>query len=165
MQRSTYKGLIKKLLPNQIFVFGSNTQGRHGKGAALWASRNAGAKYGQAMGLQGNSYAIVTKDLTKPKHPSISPFDILTQINSLYEFAISRPDLEFLIAYPLVIKEGVIVKYLNGYTPRDMASFFSAGVLTMKRIPDNIVFEEEFSKLIKYSTDEPDISSQHETTT
>ncbi len=27
----TYKGKITKLEPNQIFVFGSNPQGRHGK--------------------------------------------------------------------------------------------------------------------------------------
>ena len=46
-----------------IFVFGSNLAGRHGKGAALYAKQNYGAKYGQGMGLQGNSYAIPTKDL------------------------------------------------------------------------------------------------------
>lgn len=33
----TYKYPVTQLAPNQIFVFGSNTQGRHGKGAALWA--------------------------------------------------------------------------------------------------------------------------------
>src|SRR5208283_2768202 len=33
----TYSGKITKLKPNQIIVVGTNTQGRHGKGAALWA--------------------------------------------------------------------------------------------------------------------------------
>jgi hypothetical protein len=33
----TYSGMITELEPNQVFVFGSNTQGRHGKGAALMA--------------------------------------------------------------------------------------------------------------------------------
>ena len=47
-----------------IFVFGSNLAGRHGKGAALFAKQNHGAIYGQSMGLQGNSYAIPTKDST-----------------------------------------------------------------------------------------------------
>ena len=47
-----------------IFVFGSNTEGRHGAGAALYARQHHGAIYGQARGLQGNSYAIVTKDLS-----------------------------------------------------------------------------------------------------
>jgi len=47
----TYKGIITKLLSNQVFVFGSNTEGRHGKGAALWAKQNAGAIYGQSKGI------------------------------------------------------------------------------------------------------------------
>ena len=63
--RETYKGLIRSLQPNQIFVFGSNTQGRHGLGAAKIALQKFGAKYGQAEGIQGQSYAIITKDLTK----------------------------------------------------------------------------------------------------
>ena len=46
----------------QIFVFGSNLAGRHGKGAALWARKHHGAIYGQGEGLQGTSYAIPTKD-------------------------------------------------------------------------------------------------------
>lgn len=45
-----------------IFVFGSNGRGKHGKGAALFAKQHCGAVYGQAVGLQGNSYAIPTKD-------------------------------------------------------------------------------------------------------
>lgn len=48
--------------PKHIFVFGSNLAGRHGKGAALTALREHGAIYGQGVGLQGNSYAIPTKD-------------------------------------------------------------------------------------------------------
>lgn len=45
-----------------IFVFGSNLAGRHGKGAALFARYNHGAVYGCGVGLQGQSYAIPTKD-------------------------------------------------------------------------------------------------------
>jgi hypothetical protein len=45
-----------------IFVFGSNLAGRHGKGAALCALKEHGAIYGRGKGLQGNSYAIPTKD-------------------------------------------------------------------------------------------------------
>ncbi len=50
-------------MPSPIFVFGSNLAGRHGKGAALDAIRKHGAIYGQGVGLQGNSYAIPTKDV------------------------------------------------------------------------------------------------------
>ena len=41
---------IKKLEQEQIFVFGSNLSGRHGKGAAKTAL-GWGAKWGQAAGL------------------------------------------------------------------------------------------------------------------
>jgi len=44
-----------------IFVFGSNLAGRHGKGAAWHAKREHGAKQGKGLGRQGNSYAIPTK--------------------------------------------------------------------------------------------------------
>jgi hypothetical protein len=53
---------ITNLKPNQIFVFGSNTDGIHGAGAAKFA-RGYGAKMGQATGRMGQTYAIVTKDL------------------------------------------------------------------------------------------------------
>jgi hypothetical protein len=49
-------------MSDPVFVFGSNLAGRHGKGAALWARQHRGAIYGQGEGLQGNSYAIPTKD-------------------------------------------------------------------------------------------------------
>ena len=65
---------------NDIFVFGSNTQGRHSKGAAKDALMHHDAKYGQAKGRQGFSYAIVTKDLTKDVHPSVSLESIKEQI-------------------------------------------------------------------------------------
>jgi hypothetical protein len=45
----------------EIFVFGSNLAGRHGKGAALYARKHHGAIYGQGEGLQGQSYGIPTK--------------------------------------------------------------------------------------------------------
>ena len=45
----------------EIFVFGSNLLGIHKKGAALDALNKHGAILGQGIGLQGNSYAIPTK--------------------------------------------------------------------------------------------------------
>lgn len=47
---------------NEIFVFGSNLAGIHGKRAALYAVKECGAKYGIGVGFQGSSYAIPTKD-------------------------------------------------------------------------------------------------------
>ena len=133
-----YKGFIKNLPDNGIFVFGSNPQGRHGLGAALIARTKFGAKYGQGRGLQGRSYAIVTKDLTKNRHPSVPTKDIKDEIKQLYEFAKSNPQLDFYVAYA---GKG---KYLSGFTPQQMANLFNCA-----EIPDNMVFEEEFMKLIK----------------
>lgn len=45
-----------------IFVFGSNLAGRHGKGSAKEALLHHGAKYGVGVGRVGRSYAIPTKD-------------------------------------------------------------------------------------------------------
>ena len=49
---------IDYLLPNQVFVFGSNTLGYHAGGASKMARKKFGAVWGQAEGLQGASYAI-----------------------------------------------------------------------------------------------------------
>lgn len=51
---------IDSLLPNEVFVFGSNLGGHHGGGAARVALNRFGAIYGQGVGLQGQSYAIPT---------------------------------------------------------------------------------------------------------
>ncbi len=131
----TYKGVISKLPINGIYVFGANTQFRHGKGSALHAI-NFGAKYGKG-GHQGNTYAIVTKDLTKYKHPSISKEYIIEQIKELYIYAIDNIDMDFYIAY-----SGTGTN-LNNYTPKEMAEMFNSS-----EIPSNIVFEEEFYNLI-----------------
>lgn len=137
IQRKTYSGMIQNLAPNQVFVFGSNTQGRHGKGAALTAKNKFGAIYGEAEGPQGQSYAIITKDLTKNTHPSRTPEQIKEQIHNLYEYARENPDKEFLVAYS---GKGA---NLNAYSNQEMADMFGS-----EPIPNNIVFEQEFNKLI-----------------
>lgn len=56
----------------EIFVFGSNLLGIHGKGAALYAKQNYGAVQGCGLGRTGNSYAIATK-----KRPTMHPQDVM----------------------------------------------------------------------------------------
>lgn len=51
---------IDRLLPDQIFVFGSNILGYHTGGASRTARKKFGARWGQPEGLQGQSYAIPT---------------------------------------------------------------------------------------------------------
>lgn len=75
-----------------IFVFGSNLAGRHGKGAALTAFREHGAVYGQGVGLQGNSYAIPTKDeniVTLPLNK------IKKYVDQFIRFAKLNPEKQF----------------------------------------------------------------------
>ena len=79
---------------NTIFVFGSNTEGRHGAGAAKVARERFGAIYGQGQGLQGNAYALPTKDLRVKENRglrSISKEDIVESIKKLYETARQHP--------------------------------------------------------------------------
>lgn len=134
----TYKGEIESLTEKQIFVFGSNTQGRHGKGGALKAKEKFGAIYGQAEGLQGQSYAIITKDISSYPHKSNDIKSIVTQIRALYRFADTMPDHEFYVCYS---GSGT---NLNGYSPTEMASMFAKGFISK-----NIIFEEEFCWLIQ----------------
>jgi hypothetical protein len=142
--RKTYSGKVTSLQPNQIFVFGSNPEGRHGAGAAKYAKDNFGAIYGQGEGLQGQSYALPTKDLrikTNNSLRSISAEDITNNIKKLYEVAKENPTKEFLVS-------DYSESNLNGYTGQEMADMFTAA----GPIPSNIVFNENFDKLIQPST-------------
>lgn len=51
---------ITSLGEDEVFVFGSNLAGMHGGGAARVAHKLFGAKMGQGVGMQGQSYAIPT---------------------------------------------------------------------------------------------------------
>ena len=137
-ERKTYSGFIHYLNKDQIFVFGSNTQGRHGRGAALTARLKFGAIYGKPEGTQGKSFAIITKDLTKNTHPSRTPAQIISQINKLYEYATLHPDKEFIIAYKCGDNN------LNAYSSEDMAKMFAS-----RYVPSNIVFDKDFYELVK----------------
>ena len=77
-----------------IFVFGSNREGRHGKGAALEARLKHRAIYGQARGRQGNSYAIVTKEL-RAGHPKVTLAEIALEVGEFILYAIDNPEEEF----------------------------------------------------------------------
>lgn len=101
-----------------------------------------GAIYGEPAGIQGQTYAIVTKDLTKKYNPSINRFAIIAQIVSLYIYANKYQDsYEFLIAYSGTGDN------LNGYTPVEMAQMFIEAAMP-DTIPKNIIFEESFAELI-----------------
>lgn len=79
---------------NNIFVFGSNLAGRHGAGAAKFAAQHCGAQYGNGFGLQGQSFAIPTKNQaiqTLPLH------DINGFVNQFLHFTRQNPEKLFYI--------------------------------------------------------------------
>lgn len=90
----TTNTIIKKLKDNEIFVFGSNLSGRHGKGAAKTAL-GWGAIWGQADGLQGRTYGIPTKCRSVRKTLPIG--EIKPFVDSFIEYAKNNPQLTFLV--------------------------------------------------------------------
>jgi len=108
---------IKKLEENQIFVFGSNLSGKHGKGAAKTAL-GWGAKWGQAKGLQGKTYGIPTKDASIRRTLTIE--EIKPFVNEFIEFAKINKNLTFLVTE--------IGCGLAGLKPKEVAPLFKNAV-------------------------------------
>jgi hypothetical protein len=113
--RHTTSGLITSLKPDEIFVFGSNEAGNHGRGAALTA-KQWGAKRSVANGLSGQTYAIPTKPADVRRVLCLR--DISNYVNEFIRLAESRPDLLFLVTE--------IGCGLAGYRPDDIAPLFAA---------------------------------------
>jgi len=122
---------IKALKKNEVFVFGSNEAGVHGAGAAKKAL-DFGALYGVGVGLQGQTYAIPTKDLIVRTLP-IS--EIKTYVDECIEFAKKNKNLTF-----LVTKIGC---GLAGYEVEDIAPLFKKALDI-----ENIVLPEDFVKYL-----------------
>ncbi len=113
--------MINQLNSNQIFVFGSNMAGRHGRGAALTARVKFGAQYGVGVGPTGRCYAIPTKDARL----NVLPLNVIEQyILQFMEYAKQHPELEFLLT--------PIGTGLAGYTMDQLASI-------LPELPDNVI--------------------------
>ncbi len=103
---------IDTLLHNQIFVFGSNALGYHTGGASGTARKKFGAVWGQAEGLQGQSYAIPVdygKNVRKDN-------EVRAAIERFIAFAKAHTELFF-----LVTRVGCGIA---GYHDEEMAQFF-----------------------------------------
>lgn len=121
MAKYNENGFIIELDKNEIFVFGSNGFGAHNGGAAAMAVAKFGAIYGQAEGLQGQSYAINTMD----------GFEVMAeQVARFIEFAREHSELTFLVTE--------IGCGIAGYTPEEVAPLF-------KGAPENVVLPESFN--------------------
>lgn len=111
-----------------IFVFGSNLAGRHGKGAALFAARERGAKYGVGEGRMGDSYALPTKD----RNLKTLPLDEIERrsVHNFLAYARSNPDLTFELT--------PVGCGLAGYKPEQIAPLF-------RDAPENVMQPPEFT--------------------
>jgi hypothetical protein len=83
-------GLVTSLAEGEVFVFGSNEAGRHGKGAAKLA-RQWGAKAGQAEGMQGSTYALPTKNAAVSRSLGLS--QIGRYVAGFVEYAEQNPQV------------------------------------------------------------------------
>lgn len=115
----------------EIFVFGSNEAGRHGAGAAAYAVLEHGAKYGKAYGLQGNSFAIPTKD-KYIKTLSLNMINVY--VEKFLEFANKHPEMTFMLT--------AIGCGLAGYKPEQIAPMFEDA-------PENVILPRPFQIVLK----------------
>lgn len=115
---------ITELGPGEIFVFGSNLSGAHAGGAARLAFQNFGAKWGQGVGLQGNSYAIPTM---QGGIETIKPY-----VDEFIQFAKNHPDLVF---YVTKIGCGIA-----GFREEEVAPLFKSAIgISNIRLPKDFV--------------------------
>lgn len=116
MDDKEYKGYtpdyIDRLLPSQIFVFGSNTLGYHTGGASGTARKKFGAVWGQAEGLQGQSYAIPV-DFGKGIRKDT---EVKASVDKFIAFAKENEKLFFFVTR--------IGCGIGGYRDEEMAQFF-----------------------------------------
>lgn len=124
---------ITKLAEHEVFVFGSNLSGRHGKGAAKTALQ-WGAKWGQASGIMGKTYGIPTKDATIKRTLSID--EIRPFVDEFIDWATYHTKNVFLVTE--------IGCGLAGYNPKDIAHLFKRAVGI-----GNIILPERFINELK----------------
>ena len=125
MEEKEYMGYtpdyIDRLLPSQVFVFGSNTLGYHTGGASGTARKKFGAVWGQAEGLQGQSYAIPV-DFGKGVRKDT---EVKSSVEKFIAFAKENDKLFFFVTR--------IGCGIGGYRDEEMAQFFK-GALEVKNI-------------------------------
>ena len=108
---------ITSLKPNEVFVFGSNLSGIHGKGAAKTAL-GWGAIWGQPSGIQGKTYGIPTKD--KSVYKTLTIDQIKPHVDTFISWAKYHTGNVFLVTE--------IGCGLAGLKPKDIAPLFNEAI-------------------------------------
>lgn len=119
-------------MSERIFVFGSNRQGRHGKGAAATARAKHGAIWGCREGRQGNSYAIITKELN-PNEPPVTLDEIRVGVFTFLDYAERNRHLTFNVT--------PIGCGLAGFDAEQIAPMFMDA-------PNNVLLPYEFQRVL-----------------
>ena len=88
-------------------------------GAALTARNKFGAIYGQSQGLQGQSYAIITKELRKEYQP-VSLQEVKEGVDTFIQFAKDNKHLTF-----YVVELGCNLAY---FTVEQIAPLFKSAI-------------------------------------
>lgn len=112
--------MINNLKNNQVFVFGSNTNGYHNGGAAKQAME-WGAIYGIGVGRMGQTYAIPTLDTDFSKLPL---WIVRNHLEQLARYAEAFSNTEFLLTK---IGQGIA-----NFTPEEMECI-------MPEFPSNVI--------------------------
>ncbi len=118
---------ITSLKPGEIFVFGSNTEGRHGKGAAKLALDRFGARWGDAEGLTGQCYALPT---VGHRLSRLSLTEIAKYAANFIQCAREHPELTFFLT--------LVGCGLAGHRPETIGPLF-------KDCPPNVIKPREFA--------------------
>jgi len=113
-----------------IWVFGSNTRGLHGAGAALVAADRFGAVVGVGEGPTGRAYAIPTKD-DKLRVRTLSEIEL--SVKAFLRYAAELPQERFFITR--------IGTGLAGFKDREIGPFF-------KGAPDNCSLPESWAQYL-----------------
>lgn len=118
---------ITELKEGEVFVFGSNLAGHHAGGAARIARKLFGARMGQGVGLQGQSYAIPTM------HGG--PNEIAPYVDEFIQFASVHPEMKFFVTR--------IGCGIAGFSPSDIAPLFKNAVQY-----ENVILPADFVRCI-----------------
>ena len=125
---------INGLEANEVFVFGSNFQGRHIGGAARSAKEKFGAVWGIGEGLQGQSYAIPTMEGSENIKPAVERFT---------SFARQHQELKFFVT--------AIGCGIAGYQVEEIAPLFVDAAYLQ-----NVYLPVSFWKIIRNIADSPE---------
>lgn len=87
-----FSGKIEKLKIDEVFVFGSNTRGKHAGGDDYIAYKKFGAQMGVAEGFTGNCYAIPIIDIYGHK---VSGTELLNSFKKFLREVVIRPETKF----------------------------------------------------------------------